>query len=42
MKPAPGVTFAELDSAEVVDDGLVVMAWLSNGTLLGSSCQSTS
>lgn len=35
MIPAPGVTFCELDSADVVDDALSVFMLLSDGSLVG-------
>lgn len=34
MIPAPGVTFHELDSADVVDDALSVFMLLSDGSLV--------
>ena len=34
MIPAPGVTFCELDSADVVDDVLSVFMLLSDGSLV--------
>ena len=35
MIPAPGVTFCNLDSADVVDDVLSVFMLLSDGSLVG-------